>query len=246
LFSFCLPIKSIVSSNYLLYQKYNFRNGEEREEQREKDNESIIKKGKMAQASNVFDLLSPRERETLLSFLTHRQERLELYVKQRLTIAFRQWLNLSNYLKKIRFDEDQRRKVLDILRTSTRGQRSTMEKEILRRFVNNSLTCIPKSISFTEMDQLCNELDWYPLLGRSIIFLQGDFGNVYYLIAGGNVGLFLEPSKDREMEIAREFGNLRGHPFSGTDEDLKRLGNNILTLSVRIFHCFFFVFFCMT
>jgi hypothetical protein len=195
----------------------------------------------MAQASYVFDLLSPRERETLLSFLTHRQERLELYVKQRLTIAFRQWLNLSNYLKKIRFDEDQRRKVLDILRTSTRGQRSTMEKEVLRRFVNNSLTCIPKSISFTEMDQLCNELDWYPLLGRSIIFLQGDFGNVYYLIASGNVGLFLEPSKDREMEIAREFGNLRGHPFSGTDEDLKRLGNNILTLCVRIFEIVIFV-----
>jgi hypothetical protein len=114
-----------------------------------------------------------------------------------------------------------------------------MEKEVLRRFVNNSLICIPKSISFTEMDQLCNEIDWYPLLGRSIVFLQGDFGNVYYMIASGSVGLYLEPSKDREMTIAREFGGLRGQPYLGSDEDLKRLGNNILNLSVS--SCYFLI-----
>jgi CRP-like cAMP-binding protein len=137
------------------------------------------------------------------------------------------------HLRKIAHDEEQKLQAINVLKNSTRGQRSTMEKEILRRFVLNNLSCIPKSISFTEMDTLCNELDWYPLIGRSIIFLQGDFGNVYYMIASGTIGLYLEPSKDREMVIAREFGNLRAQSFPGSDEDLKALGNNILNLPVR-------------
>ncbi len=77
------------------------------------------------------------------------------------------------------------------------------------------MTCIPKAILGSEMDKLCNEVDWIPTIGRSILFLQGDFGNVYYMIAQGTVGLYLESSKDKEMTIAREFGSMRGKPFTG-------------------------------
>ncbi len=195
----------------------------------------------MAKASYIVELLSHRERDKLLLFVNSRQDKQNECNRQMVLRAFMQWLTVSNQIKKAKQDEEHKRKVLEILRNSSRGQRSTMEKEILRRFVSNNLTCIPKSISFTEMDQLCNELDWYPLIGRSIIFLQGDFGNVYYMIASGSVGLYLEPSKDREMTIAREFGSMRGQPFFGDDEELKKLGNNILTLTVRNF-CFYLLF----
>lgn len=83
------------------------------------------------------------------------------------------------------------------------------------------------------MEKLCNEVDWIPSIGRSILFLQGDFGNVYYMIAQGRVGLYLESSKDREMTIAREYGHLRAKPFTGTDEELKNLGTNIVNLPVQ-------------
>ena len=93
--------------------------------------------------------------------------------------------------------------------------RSSSEKEYLKRFISRNLTCIPKSLLGSEMDKLCNEVDWIPTIGRSILFLQGDFGNVYYMIAQGTVGLYLESSKDKEMVIAREFGSMRGKPFTG-------------------------------
>jgi hypothetical protein len=186
----------------------------------------------MAKASHLFDLFSHRDREKFLQFMTNRSEKQAQLHKTVVKKYYDHWLAYSNYIKKTKYEEEQRKKVLEVLRTSTRCQRSTMEKEILRRFINTNLTCIPKSISFSEMDQLCNELDWYPLIGRSILFLQGDFGNVYYMIATGSVGLYLEPSKDREMSIAREFGHLRGQPFHGDDEELKKLGNNIFNLPV--------------
>ena len=88
------------------------------------------------------------------------------------------------------------------------------------------------------MDQLCNEVDWIPSIGKSILFLQGDFGNVYYMIARGRVGLYLESSKDREMTIARQYGPLRAKPFTGTEEDLQALGHNIATLPVSCFKSF--------
>ena len=186
----------------------------------------------MALASHLFDFLSPREQDKFARFVNSRQEYFNGIHKEATSRAFKIWLDLVNQIRKVKQEEENRRKVLDILKNSHRGQRSTMEKEILRRFVINNLPCIPKSISFSEMDQLCNELDWYPLLGPSIIFLQGDFGNVYYMIASGRVGLYLEPSKDREMAIAREFGSLRGQRFNGDEETLKSLGNNIITLTV--------------
>ncbi len=186
----------------------------------------------MIKSFNFFDLWSARDKETFGKFaknLAEKQTALDETAKQR---CFSVWLDVTAQLRKIKAEIEQREKVVDILKNSTRGQRTTVEKETLRRFVLSNLSCVPKTVSFSEMDQLCNELDWIPLIGRSILFLQGDFGNIYYMIAHGSVGLYLEPSKDREMTIAREFGSQRAQLFTGTDEDLKRLGNNIFNLPV--------------
>jgi len=98
---------------------------------------------------------------------------------------------------------------IEVMKTSVRSQRTSQEKDILKKFITQHLTCVPSDkLSSADMDKLCNEVDWNPLVRKSIIFLQGDFGNVYYMIAKGTVALYLEPSKDKEMSIAREFGHL--------------------------------------
>lgn len=181
------------------------------------------------------DLLTTRERQLvtrLFQGLYDRLDGLEAYEQNN---AFQVWKDFTEKMRKSNYEADQKRKLLNVFQTSVRGERTTMEKDIIKKYIQQYMTCIPyKSITYSEMDQLCNEIDWFPYVGRSILFLQGDFGNVYYMVAGGRVGLYLEPSKDREMSIAREFGDLRSIPFEGTDQDLEKLGNKILTLSVSL------------
>ena len=186
----------------------------------------------MAKASQAIDMFSAIEKDKLRVLFAKRSNDQAKADKESMRIQFKKWLELIQTMKKIKQESEQRNKLVEILKTSTRGQRSSMEKESIRRYLAQHMTCLPKSITPAEMDKLCNELDWFPFIGKSILFLQGDFGNVYYMIANGSVGLYLEPSKDREMVIAREFGSLRGQPFLGTEEDLKRLGNNIFNLPV--------------
>lgn len=66
--------------------------------------------------------------------------------------------------------------------------------------------------------------------GRAIVFLQGDYGNRYYAIARGEVSLYQEPSTDKEVENARQYGDYRGLEFPGANEDLKRLGTKVVDL----------------
>ena len=129
--------------------------------------------------------------------------------------------------------EQQRLRLIDVLRKSTKSARTMVEKEEIRRFLIENMHCIPDTITFSQMDKLCNEIDWVKNTGRTILFLQGDYGTVYYIIASGQVGFFVEASKDREMAIGRQFGHLRTQPFAGKSEELKALGTNVLTLQVR-------------
>jgi len=100
-----------------------------------------------------------------------------------------------------------------------------------QRFLVENVTSVPwKELKDEDKYTLANEVDWQPIVGRSIVFLQGDFGNVYYMIGAGTVGLYLEKSEDKQMSIAREFGDYRQKEFPGTDEDLSKLGLNIATL----------------
>ena len=149
--------------------------------------------------------------------------------------AFKLWFTTANKLRQQMLDYDQLNRLVLVMKSSIRCCRTTLEKEEIRRyFMEYMQCCVPSSVlSFSDMDKLCDEVDWVHTMGRSLLFLQGDFGNVYYMIAKGRVGLYLEPSKDREMAISRDFGSMRLQPFQGTDADLAgRLGNNILVLEV--------------
>ena len=143
--------------------------------------------------------------------------------------SFDAWKTVTLYLRKLAQDEAERQAVISIMKNSIRGQRTPADKEVLRKFILR-LACIPKELTQAAIDQLCNEIDWFRCVGRSIIFLQGDFGNVYYIIALGEVALYLEPSKDREMAIGREFGHYRGVSFNGESSELSKLGINIVNL----------------
>ena len=125
--------------------------------------------------------------------------------------------------------------MVQIFRLSKRGERSDLEISTIKRFLVENVTSIPWA-ELREEDKLClaNEVDWQPIVGRSIVFLQGDFGNVYYMIGAGTVGLYLEKSEDKQMSIAREFGDFRGKEFPGDDEDLQKLGHNIANLPAGI------------
>jgi len=176
-----------------------------------------------------------RDQSSLLKIayrLIHKQEGYDRLLKSKL---FKHWLQVIIELKNNNNEILLRLNVIEILKTSTRGSRTMIEKDIIKQFILNRLSCVPKSITINEMDQLCNEIDWIPTIGKSILFLQGDYGNVYYMIANGRVGLYLEPSKEREINIAKEFGHLVTKSFNSIDIDLSRLGNNILNLVVSLF-----------
>jgi len=122
------------------------------------------------------------------------------------------------------------------MRTSKKGKRSNTEKDILLRYMTVHCSCLPfKSMTPQELDYLCNNVEFHPIIGWSLIFLQGDFGNCYYMIATGSVDLYLEQSRDREMILSRDYGHLRGRPFVTNELDrkniLENLGKNILKLN---------------
>ena len=70
------------------------------------------------------------------------------------------------------------------------------------------MSCVPKLTS-TEYEKMANELDWVAQETASVIFLQGDYGSCFYIIAQGAVDLFLEPSKEKEMHNCRQYGIYR-------------------------------------
>jgi len=150
--------------------------------------------------------------------------------------AFKKWISSADQLRLSHQEFTLRSRLIAILKTSTRGNRTALEKDEIGKYISAYLPCVPSTISFREMDQLCNDVDVIPSLGRSILFLQGDYGNVYYMIVRGRVGLYQESNKDREVVVIREFGHLRLKLYLDTDEDLHRLGSNIVTLKVVILY----------
>ncbi len=65
-------------------------------------------------------------------------------------------------------------------------------------------------MSSQELETLSNEIDWVACHGSSLLFLQGDYGPVFYMIAHGTVELYLESSKEKEMSNCRQYGAYRG------------------------------------
>jgi hypothetical protein len=151
-------------------------------------------------------------------------------IETRLKPAFEFWKQDTNALKAAA-DEQQRNSaiesVISILKNTKREKRSPIDIEVLSKFLV-SVACLPK-LSSKEMEKLANELDWIACSGRSLIFLQGDFGEKFYMIAQGAVDLFLENSKDKEMINCRQYGDLRGK--SMMQEDCQQLGHYLTTLT---------------
>ena len=123
--------------------------------------------------------------------------------------AWEQWMMEVNRQRAIEAAIKLRKDVVEIMRTSTRGNRTQEEKDLIHQYVTKNLSCIPDDTSHQNMDILCNEIDYYHAVDKkSIMFLQGDFGNCYYMIGDGKVDLYLVQGKDQEMDIGREYGCL--------------------------------------
>jgi CRP-like cAMP-binding protein len=150
---------------------------------------------------------------------------LEILCKPR----FKQWVDFTVEKRKAAQENEKNNalaNVVSVMKNSKKGKRSLVDVEILAKFMA-TITCVPK-LSASDMKKLCNELDWVACFGKSLIFLQGDFGAVFYMIAQGSVDLYLETSKDKEMSNARQYGDLRGKTIS--DDQCTDLGKKIVNL----------------
>ena len=189
----------------------------------------------MAEEEDPLESLNDQERSFLTRIVaTKILPTLEALARGGTAFAFEQWIQVIAEQKAIEAAIKLEIEVKTIMRESVRGQRTFLEKETLKHYLS-SLSCLPSEVvsSAVAMDTLCNEIDSVSTVGKSILFLQGDFGNVYYMIAKGSVKLYLEKSKDKEMQIGREFGALRGVPYPNSAESLDSLGINIATLNER-------------
>jgi hypothetical protein len=119
-----------------------------------------------------------------------RVNNVEYYLYQK---YFNHWKETDKFLKKhLKIGRD-RLDIISVMRTSIRGKRSEIEKEVILRYMTHHCNCLPhQNMTTGELDYLCNNIDFYPIIGWSLIFLQGDFGNCYYMIATGTVSLYLE------------------------------------------------------
>lgn len=149
---------------------------------------------------------------------------------KRTTFCFYQWLDTVTAMKR-REEEEKAANSLsqakEIMKKSTRGQRTMVEQEALAK-VLMTIPCLPK-MSSGDMDLLTNSIECIDCNGRTLIFLQGDFGACFYIIATGNIELYLEPSKDKEMSNCRNFGVYRGKKNFDV-EKCGELGRHIVTL----------------
>lgn len=179
----------------------------------------------------IYTFWNTKDKAVFLNVYMKADIRMLSWENSAIISAIVKWKKFVNECRQSDLSQKLTNQAIDVMKHSIRKQRTAHEKDILKKFITAHLTCVPSDkLNASDMERLCNEVDWNPLVGKSIIFLQGDFGNVYYMIAKGSVSLYLEPSKDKEMQIAREFANHRGQFFSASEEECLKLGNLIFTL----------------
>ena len=114
------------------------------------------------------------------------------------------------------------------------SKRTSLEKQVIWDFTVSKLSStIPvHDMKESEKDRFCQDVQVMPPIDDfSILFLQGDTGNCYYIIAYGQIGLYLERDQDKENEIGRRYGTYRHRAFPGTEVELRQVGEKIVTLS---------------
>ena len=123
-------------------------------------------------------------------------------------------------------------RLIELAIHSRRHNRSEREVNDLRLIISRTAG-MPK-LSFVESQRLATDTDVLYCPRRSILFLQGDFGDCFYVILIGAVELFVEKSKDRcvfpsimywilwliehfnrELQVAAQLGEFRGKPLPG-------------------------------
>ena len=121
--------------------------------------------------------------------------------------------------------------IINLLKKSKRLHRNRFELDCVRKFLNVYCPALPiKSMSKQEVDVICNEIDMIKSFGRCLLFLQGDYGNRYYMILRGKVALFQTDSNDTIVENARIYGDFRSLEFPGSDEEMEKLGSRVHVL----------------
>ena len=97
---------------------------------------------------------------------------LEDLAKGGLAYAWESWKNEVKAQRSLEAQKKLLRDVKEVMRTSTRGQRTSPERELIMQYVSK-LSCIPNDISHVAMDTLCNEIDFYPTIdAKSIMFCK--------------------------------------------------------------------------
>ena len=169
------------------------------------------------QADLLEHVYTDSEKEFLLRIIkTKIAPILEALAKGGSAWAWEQWMMEVRRQRAVEAAIKLREDVVEVMKNSTRGNRTQEERDLIHQYVSKNLSCIPDDTSHQAMDMLCNEIDYYQAVdSKSIMFLQGDFGNCYYMIGDGKVDLYLVQGKDKEMDMGREYGALPSPaPFS--------------------------------
>lgn len=121
--------------------------------------------------------------------------------------------------------------IMLLFRTSAK-HRSAEEMASIWAFAKSALPCLPhEEMSEIEINKFCEEIEILPPVDYySILFLQGDVGHCYYIVAHGAVGLYLEKDPSKLSKIGQTYGIYRLRKFPGPEKELNALGDRFLTL----------------
>ena len=107
------------------------------------------------------------------------------------------------------------------LRASTAQQSVQNDRlSVLKRFFSEHLPDFHHALSPTSLFEICSEIEWVTPANNSILFLQQDEGNCFYVVVHGGVNLYFEEDKGREAVMRKRFGPSVGTTFRGTEKSL--------------------------
>ena len=87
--------------------------------------------------------LTPDDIFRLTKLLREAEEKWMFIIMGATKSAFTTWKSLMLEEKRKRAAANEKVKIIEIMKTSIRGKRNIMEKDALRKFIVNHMTCIP-------------------------------------------------------------------------------------------------------
>jgi CRP-like cAMP-binding protein len=87
----------------------------------------------------------------------------------------------------------------------------------------------------TETQQLVNDATFLQSDAApgsvSLLFLQGDYGDCFYIVVRGGIGLYVQKSTEKENENSRDIGCYRGLPLPNPAANLEAMGECVANLT---------------